>query len=175
MDRMRYHHGTNIARMCYLFCYHAYHIIERTLRLFSNGETKGKANEMATAATKVQMTWQERALSLMEEKRKQHGGINWQNTRIVAWYPDGTPAEITMEVESLSTPDRHFVHYFVHEDSARCDCVAGSYTRPCCHAGVAIWYGRAVTAAYTHAAKTRASYGARRDVAAEDNARVMGY
>ncbi len=134
---------------------------------------------MATAKvakTAPTMTWQDRALALMEQKRREHDGIAWRNSHIVAWYPDGTPAEVELQVESLSSADAwHTVTYYVNEDAARCDCIAGSYTRPCCHSGVAIKQGRYVAAQYTREARAESRRMFWLDLAAIDNSRVLGY
>lgn len=130
---------------------------------------------MATTTTQPAMTWQERALFLMEQKRREHSGLAWRGSQIRMWYPDGTPAAITIQIESLSTPDAwHTVTYHVHEDSARCDCVAGEYGRACCHAGVAIRYGREVAAQYTPDGQAEADRMAARDQAHEENAAALG-
>ncbi len=103
------------------------------------------------------MTWQERALNNLARARREHDGLAWRNTRVVAWDTDGGAEQVAIEVESTSIADLWYtVVYHVHPDTAVCPCRAGEHRQACCHSGLAIEVGRTVAAQYTAAGRAAA-------------------
>jgi hypothetical protein len=108
------------------------------------------------------MTWQERALDNLARARREHDGLAWRNTQVVAWDTNGMPAQVTVEVESTSIADLWYtVRYHVQMDNAQCLCTAGGYHQACAHSGLAIEQGRKVVAQYTRQARAAARREAR--------------
>lgn len=137
------------------------------------------ATATAARAATSRLTWQERALALAAKQRAAHGGICWK-TKAIHFSADGARiVSADYRVESLSNIEGwHDVHFDAERDTATCaaqTCAAAAHGRPCCHAGIALLFGRAAAMAWAAQATADRERAARLDDAAMDNARALGY
>ena len=82
---------------------------------------------------------------------------------------DGWPTRVVVEAPSASIPlMRYRVEVELRSASATCTCVAGSFGKPCKHAGSGLLYAREVVRAYAEAEREYAA-----DRRAEDRAAAI--
>jgi hypothetical protein len=88
---------------------------------------------MAAPAITSREAWDVRAQQLCDAA----------NLKYTARYDGEHPAHADIEVYLVPSRDRsgeHEVTFDQHTGRIRCDCIAGSYGRPCCHAGTVLYY-----------------------------------
>lgn len=128
-------------------------------------------------ATAVAKTTDARARSL--ELAEAHGHTSCSHAaKTLGWTLDertGALVSLVLEISSATSDAVYAVGYLAGSDDASCDCPAGAHHRPCWHRGLAILKGRSVARLYTLAGRAEAARAYRADLAAEDNARVLGY
>lgn len=120
-------------------------------------DTRARSLELATARGEAPCSWAARTLG---------------------WTLDdatGALVSLALAIHSAHSEQVYAVGYRTSVDDAECDCPAASYGRPCWHRGLAILKGRIVARLYAPAGRAEAERAYRADLAAEDNARALGY
>lgn len=128
-------------------------------------------------ATAVAKTTDARARSLELAEARGETPCSWA-ARTLGWTLDehtGALVSLALAIHSAHSDAVYAVGYLAGSDDASCDCPAGAHHRPCWHRGLAILKGRSVARLYTLAGRAEAARAYRADLAAEDNARVLGY
>lgn len=89
----------------------------------------------------------------------------------------GALVSLALAIHSAHTEDVYAVGYDARQDDASCDCPAARYGQRhgCWHRGLAILKGRSIARLYAPAGRAEAERAYRADLAAEDNARALGY
>jgi len=126
-----------------------------------------------SATRTIPQTFADKALDLARRQREAHGGIFWKTLAVCFSDDHRALVGATYRVESLSSDGWHTVEYDAARDTVCCDCTAAAFNRPCCHAGVAILFGRAAAKAWAGQAEAEAA--ARLDEAHRGNAAALGY
>lgn len=132
----------------------------------------------ATAiARRTERTADLKARSLKLAEARGETPCSWAG-RTLGWTLDdvtGQLVSLALEIHSAHTDDVYAVGYQTSADDAQCECPAASYGRPCWHRGLAILKGRSVARLYVSAGRAETERAYRADLAAEDNARALGY
>ncbi|HEU5343165.1 MAG TPA: SWIM zinc finger family protein [Ktedonobacterales bacterium] len=98
--------------------------------------------------------------------------------RTLGWTLDdatGALVSLALAIHSAHSEQVYSVGYRASVDDATCDCPAARYGRPCWHRGLGVLKGRSVARLYSPAGRAEAERAYRADLAAEDNARALGY
>lgn len=133
---------------------------------------------MAAAAAATKTTTDARTRSLELAEAGGETSCSWAaHTR--DWTLDATTGALltlALEIDSASHANmRYAFTYDATTDDARCCCTAAQAGQACWHRGLAVIKGRSMARLYTPAGRAEAARAYRANLAAEDNARVLGY
>ena len=106
-----------------------------------------------------------------------HTTCSW-SARLAGWVLrlDGALDNAAWWIQSASREEvRYHVVYSAAQDDALCHCESAQHGRACWHRGLAIMKGRSMAYGYSAAGRAEAARDYWREVAAEDNARVLGF
>ena len=133
---------------------------------------------MATAVAKTMTDGRSRSIELAEARGET--SCSWA-AKTLGWTLDdatGTMVSLALAIHSAHDASTVYaVGYDVRRDDATCDCPAARYGhhRACWHRGLAILCGRSVARLYSPAGRAEAARAYQATMAAEDNARALGY
>jgi hypothetical protein len=133
---------------------------------------------MATAAAKA--TTDARARSIELAQARGETPCSWA-ARTTGWTLDeqsGALVSLALAIYSAHDADTVYaVGYDARRDDASCDCPAARYGQRhgCWHRGLGIVKGRSVARLYAPAGRAEAARASQADLAAEENARALGY
>ena len=133
---------------------------------------------MATAVAKTMTDGRSRSIELADARGET--SCSWA-AKTLGWTLDdatGTLVSLALAIHSAHDASTVYaVGYDARQDDATCDCPAARYGQRhgCWHRGLGIVKGRSVARLYAPAGRAEAARASQADLAAEENARALGY
>lgn len=131
---------------------------------------------MAAAAAAKTTHPRTRSLELAEARGET--SCSWA-ARTLGWTLDDETGELislALAIHSAHTDATVYaVTYDARRDDATCTCKAAAHRQACWHRGLGLLKGASVARLYAPAGRAEAERAYRADLAAEDNARALGY